>query len=148
MGKYDFAAQRVAKRVSSLIAHKRITNHPPWLDSVKLFPPSERLVRPALQSGKKRQRASRMFQPVKIRYPEDELRAEFFGDHPWELARPRIVLEDDGKDYQKQDWSRIEAAGRQLNGERYYKIPQDIKLEVLLTIITKRNTATGLVDGK
>lgn len=82
------------------------------------FPPTERLIRPVLQPGKRRQRLSRRFRPVQIRYPEDELRAEFFGDHPWELARPRIVLEDDGKDYQRQDWSRIEAPGRPLNGER------------------------------
>ena len=59
-----------------------------------------------------------MFQPMKIEYPEDKLREEFFGDHPWELARPRIVLEDDGKDYQNQDWSRIEQPGKQLDGER------------------------------
>ncbi|PSK34946.1 37S ribosomal protein S25, mitochondrial [Elsinoe australis] len=58
-----------------------------------------------------------MFQPVKIDYPEDKLREEFFGDHPWELARPRTILEDDGKDYQRQNWNRLEAPGRPLNGE-------------------------------
>jgi small subunit ribosomal protein S23 len=35
------------------------------------------------------------------------------------LARPRIVLENDGKDAQKCDWSRIQQPGRPLTGERY-----------------------------
>lgn len=59
-----------------------------------------------------------MFQPVKLEYEEDQLRADFFGDHPWELARPRQVLEDDGKDYQRLNWSRLEQPTKQLDGER------------------------------
>jgi small subunit ribosomal protein S23 len=46
-----------------------------------------------------------MFQPVKVKYEEDKLRWEYFNDHPWELARPRIVLENDGRDSEKWDWS-------------------------------------------
>ena len=46
------------------------------------------------------------------------LRREFFKDHPWELARPRILLEDDGKDSQKTDWSRIQQKEKALSGER------------------------------
>lgn len=61
-----------------------------------------------------------MFKPVKIRYPEDGLRTEFFGDHPWELARPRIVLEGDGNNAKNWDWSKIEQRGKKLDGERYY----------------------------
>jgi small subunit ribosomal protein S23 len=60
-----------------------------------------------------------MFQPMPIVYPEDKLRSEFFGDHPWELARPRVVLENDGKDGEKWDWSRIVQLGKKLDGERY-----------------------------
>jgi len=58
-----------------------------------------------------------MFKPQPITYEEDRLRKEFYGDHPWELARPRIVLEQDGKDGQRCDWSRIEQRGKPLNGE-------------------------------
>ena len=59
-----------------------------------------------------------MFQPQRIGYEEDALRQEFFADHPWELARPRMMLEDDGKDYQRWDWSLPEQDGRPTSGER------------------------------
>ncbi len=58
-----------------------------------------------------------MFQPQKITYQEDELREAFFGDHPWELARPRLVLENDGKDGQRNDWKEIRQSERQIDGE-------------------------------
>lgn len=59
-----------------------------------------------------------MFQPVEIRYEEDELRKRFFSDHPWELARPRVVLEKDGRDAESLDWSTgLQQAGRPVNGE-------------------------------
>ena len=60
-----------------------------------------------------------MFQPTSIRYEEDALRAEFFKDHPWELARPRVVLEDGGKDWERDDWTRVKQKERGLSGERY-----------------------------
>jgi small subunit ribosomal protein S23 len=59
-----------------------------------------------------------VFKPLPIDYEEDALRKEFYSDHPWELARPRIVLEGDGKDGQRVDWSRMQQRGRPLNGER------------------------------
>lgn len=66
----------------------------------------------------KSKKPSRIFQPVEIRYEEDQLRKEFFRDHPWELARPRVVLENDGKDYSRFDWSQMEQSGKRLDGER------------------------------
>lgn len=106
--------------MTRLLDTKRMTVQPPWYDVIASLPPSQRLVRPALQgSHKKGRKASRLFQPVEIKYPEDELREEFFGDHPWELARPRIVLENDGRDHERYNWSRIEQPGKQLDGERY-----------------------------
>ena len=59
-----------------------------------------------------------MFKPMRIVYEEDAMRDNFYGDHPWELARPRMILEQDGKDGQKCDWSKLEQPGRELNGER------------------------------
>ena len=119
MGKYDFTPQRVHTAVTRLHQSKRIPQLPPWHSSVGIYPPSERLVRPALQTGKSKPgRASRMFTPIKITYPEDKLREDFYGDHPWELARPRVVHENDGKDYQRQTWDTIDHADRPLDGER------------------------------
>jgi len=62
---------------------------------------------------------SKMFKPQQIVYEEDSIRQDFYKDHPWELARPRILLETDGKDGQKCDWSKLRQPGRPLNGERY-----------------------------
>lgn len=45
------------------------------------------------------------------------MRKTFFTDHPWELARPRMVLENDGKDAEKDDWSKIIQPHKKLSGE-------------------------------
>jgi len=55
---------------------------------------------------KKGKKASRMFQPIEIRYEEDALRKQFFSDHPWELARPRVLVETDRQDAEQVDWSK------------------------------------------
>jgi len=112
MGRYDFAAQRVHSYASQLIQNKRLPNPPPWYNTIASVPPSERLVRPPLQrsqipgskpaGGRKK---SRLFKPLQLHYQEDRLRWEYFNDHPWELARPRVVLENDGRDQEKWDWS-------------------------------------------
>jgi small subunit ribosomal protein S23 len=61
-----------------------------------------------------------MFQPLHIPYPEDKLRKEFFGDHPWELARPKVVLEDGGDEAKGWDWSKgIRQPGKRIDGERF-----------------------------
>lgn len=120
MGKYNFAPQRVYQTATRLLEAKKLSAPPPWYNVVANLPPSQRLVRPALQGSRnKGKKASKLFKPIKLEYEEDKLRADFFGDHPWELARPRQVLEDDGKDYQRLDWSRLDQPGKQLDGERY-----------------------------
>lgn len=60
-----------------------------------------------------------MYKPARIAYPEDQLRKEFYKDHPWELARPRIIMELDGQDYKYLDWSKgLRQRGMALSGER------------------------------
>lgn len=60
------------------------------------------------------------YKPKNIVYPEDRMRTTFFGDHPWELARPRVMVElGGGYDAREWDWGRgIEQPGKQLDGER------------------------------
>lgn len=61
---------------------------------------------------------SNLFKPMGLVYPEDQLRKEFYDHHPWELARPKVVLEDTGRDGQGWDWGRgIEQPGKKLDGE-------------------------------
>ena len=136
MGRHNFKALRVHKAASFLIetassapksAASRFNDdpiRPVWYDVVEKFPPSQPLIRtqpvrhqPTSRTSKLRKR-SKIFQPQRISYEEDSLRQVFFRDHPWELARPRVLLENNGKDGQNFDWSKIKQPGRQLDGER------------------------------
>jgi small subunit ribosomal protein S23 len=120
MGRYDFRPQRVLRTAEQLLETKRITRSPCWFNVVSDIPPAQVLVRPLQQRKNVRpgtRKSSKMFQPAKITYPEDRLRSEFFGDHPWELARPRVLLEDSGNDAKSWDWSRIQQPGKRMDGE-------------------------------
>ncbi|RDA94684.1 hypothetical protein CP533_2456 [Ophiocordyceps camponoti-saundersi (nom. inval.)] len=83
---------------------------PAWFDVMHSVPPAETLVRTisprhaAFEPKTKRPR--NLYRPQPIFYLEDKLRAVFYKDHPWELARPRVFAETDGKDYQRCDWSK------------------------------------------
>ena len=123
MGRYDFRPSRVHQRATQLLATQRLSTPPPWFDVVGSIPPSQILVRTQpvqhqQPASKSRRKASKMFRPQPITYEEDRLRRDFFADHPWELARPRVILEDDGKDSRHQDWSSMQSAQNGLSGER------------------------------
>ncbi len=124
MGRYDFRPLRVHQTTTQLLTAERISTPPPWYNVVGSITPATTLVRtPPLPHQQRRappktKKASKLFQPQKISYEEDTSRREFFTDHPWELARPRMVIENDGKDSQKTDWSRIRQKEKPLSGER------------------------------
>lgn len=108
MGRYNLTPHLVQRQATSLLRthNNQHTFPPPWYTPVSANPPPQILTRPPLRrpqrAGKK---SSKLFTPVQITYEEDKLRWEYFNDHPWELARPRIVLENDGRDREKWDWS-------------------------------------------
>ena len=109
---------------------KDVQRPPPWYHVMTDYPPATVLARPLavqLQDRsrrlKKYKKPSKMFIPQQISHPEDKLRKEFFSDHPWELARPRILLENDGKDAERWDWSKAYEEGRPMDGERYVVVP-------------------------
>lgn len=144
MGKYNLTALRVRQTALNQKAAGKISKLPQWVDVVGDIPPAQVLVRnQPLQHQLVRQRVktlpgtskpqvvfevqekrvkpkkpSRMFSPLEIKYEEDQLRKEFFRDHPWELARPRVLIESSGKDFEKYDWSRLQQPGKRLDGER------------------------------
>jgi small subunit ribosomal protein S23 len=140
MGRYDMRPAQVLHKATMLLDTKMLTAKPPWFDAMARMPPGEKLVRPAHRfgaqpsrraaaaRGKGRPRASRMFQPLPITFPEDRLRSEFYGDHPWELARPKVVVENTGFDSRGWEWSGIEQPGKNLDGERYDPL-QDMRRE-------------------
>lgn len=123
MGRYDFTAARVHRAATQLLATNRLQAPPPWYNIVADYPPAQTLVRPLQRVGRKHmkkgtKKPSRMFQPMPLQYEEDKLRQEFFTDHPWELARPRVILEDSGNDSKRWDWKEIEQHNKPLDGER------------------------------
>ena len=122
MGRYNFRPQRVHEAATQLLGTDRLQHAPPWYDIVASVPPPEILVRTQpIQHRRPRagtRKPSKLFHPQNIRYPEDKLRQQFFRDHPWELARPRVVLENDGMDAHRQDWSMIRHPGQPLSGEK------------------------------
>jgi small subunit ribosomal protein S23 len=72
----------------------------------------------AVEAPRSKKKPSRNFQPLPIRYEEDELRKQFYSHHPWELARPRVVLETTGDNFSLRDYSRnVRSPNMPLNGE-------------------------------
>ncbi|KXX73652.1 hypothetical protein MMYC01_209523 [Madurella mycetomatis] len=98
----------------------------PWVEAVRLIPPAEVLTRtyPVQHTKPKPMRhggrqAPNIYRPTRIVHPEDRLRQEFYRDHPWELARPKLVLELDGQDARMRDWSKgLRQPGMKLSGEK------------------------------
>ncbi|EWC45713.1 hypothetical protein DRE_05050 [Drechslerella stenobrocha 248] len=118
---------QIYKETSRLLRSGVLRKEPSWYRVVASIPPSTVLVRSSpvafnprneIQPMKKKiKKSKRFFQPERINYPEDSLRSTFFADHPWELARPRILVEDSGDDSLRYDWSKLQQPGRVLDGE-------------------------------
>lgn len=105
---------RVHLTASRNLESGRLKSEPTWYRVVGALPPTTTLVR-----NRTRHRTPSGFRPRQIFYPEDILRATFYKHHPWELARPRVVLENDGRDGERWDWSKgLRQEGRQVDGER------------------------------
>ncbi|KAL1877598.1 hypothetical protein VTK73DRAFT_8507 [Phialemonium thermophilum] len=114
---------QTAKAAASSSIFPGQKNVPPaWLPAIESIPPTEVLTRPyAIQHREPNRRAkkpSKLYKPTRIVYPEDKLRRTFYRDHPWELARPRMILEMDGLDSRYCDWSKgVRQPGMALSGE-------------------------------
>lgn len=132
MGRINLTSLRVRNRALADLQSNKYRTPPVWLDIVGQIPPAQILTRQqpikhavaqvrtrSLPSGKTEQyvidaptkksksgKRSRLFAPVEIKYEEDQLRKQFFQDHPWELARPRMVLETTGNQHANSDYSK------------------------------------------
>ncbi|KAH6977273.1 mitochondrial ribosomal protein S25-domain-containing protein [Ilyonectria sp. MPI-CAGE-AT-0026] len=114
--------QTVKEELSHRVLGSSASNPPPWFNIMTSVPPAESLVRTLSPhrwaTNPKAKKPKNLFRPQRIAYLEDSLRNTFYKDHPWELARPRIILELDGKDYQRCDWSKgLQQQGIPLTGE-------------------------------
>ncbi|KAF7563334.1 hypothetical protein G7046_g803 [Stylonectria norvegica] len=125
MGGRQIRPARVFKTITEELNHRLLPessiDRPPWYNIMHSVPPSESLVRtlPIRHENRpRRDRGKNIFRPQRLMYFEDRLRTTFYKDHPWELARPRVILELDGKDYQLCDWSKgLRQEGIPLTGE-------------------------------
>lgn len=145
MGRLNLTAFNVRKTALAKFKAKQIPSIPNWIDVVRDVPPAQILIRQqpvkhpltqirtrSLPNGKTEQyvrvtepqkpKSARgghhLFSPKELRYEEDSLRRTFYSDHPWELARPRVVLETSGDQYKDADWSTgLVQPGIPLSGE-------------------------------
>ncbi|KAJ5105449.1 hypothetical protein NUU61_002796 [Penicillium alfredii] len=141
MTKINLTALRVRQAAINQKATGKTGVLPNWVAALRDLPPAEVLVRnrppqhqlvrqrvktienksqvvfEVEEKPRKPKKPSRLFQPVEIKYEEDQLRKEFFRDHPWELARPRVLVESMGKDFENYDWRRLQQPGKRLDGE-------------------------------
>ena len=115
----DLRSLRVAQTTSQLLQAKHLKEQPLWLPTVARIPPStdfSRKLPPKFNATKSLAKKQRIFQPNRIQYVEDAIRSKFYKEHPWELARPRLVLENTGNDASQNDWSKLQQKGK-LSGE-------------------------------
>lgn len=114
--------QMATAELRSRIMPKYQSVEPPWYSVLYNHPPAETITRtPAVKlrdANPKQKKPRNVYRPQQITFPEDALRQTFYKDHPWELARPRMILEMDGKDSYNLDWSKgVRQPGMALSGE-------------------------------
>ncbi|EEB09195.2 ribosomal protein subunit Rsm25 [Schizosaccharomyces japonicus yFS275] len=129
----NIQANAILKKFGSEM-RKHWVKEPVWYQAVVQTPPTfqfqkrivpgyEKAVAKWQATGHKSQCGSNgkvranMFKLRKLRWPEDALRKRFYQEHPWELARPRILSENDGQDFVYCDWSRMDQPRKGLDGE-------------------------------
>jgi len=141
--------QTITAELKSKVLAQYPVQEPPWYKTLYAIPPAEIRTRPVPvrhhKPDPKAIRPKNSFKPQNITYPEDALRRLFYKDHPWELARPRIIVELDGKDYQHCDWSTgLRQPGVPLSGEWSVKIAMR---DVRCANGSQRCPETSLADG-
>ncbi|KAF9970983.1 mitochondrial ribosomal small subunit component [Actinomortierella ambigua] len=76
--------------------------------------PSDKTSLPSRSSRSIKHLRYKAERPKQIVYPEDRLRRRFYEDHPWELRRPRCLVETTGNGTQR-DWSSLLQPDRALS---------------------------------
>ncbi|CAG8643910.1 18617_t:CDS:2, partial [Acaulospora morrowiae] len=78
---------------------------PVWYPVMKAYPPGPSILRSPLQFQKTSLRENnkrkvkhlktKVSKPQPIEFPEDKLRRRFYKDHPYELLRPQVLIENE-----------------------------------------------------
>lgn len=141
--KVQTKASQVLERTSHYIKAGIIRDKPAWYDAVAAVPPAFNLEKlpknlgpnqiedpreqlwkqegnytktraSSLDRAQKNNLASRV---PKLQFLEDQLRDVFYHQHPWEFSRPKTLIENDGDELGKCDWSRMLQLSKPLDGE-------------------------------
>ncbi|KAF9053351.1 mitochondrial ribosomal protein S25-domain-containing protein [Panaeolus papilionaceus] len=117
-------ASQVHQQVARLMRGNYIKNEPVWYQAVLDNPPitlpprapparTEYDQKPATSSSKLRPHSAR---PLPVYYVEDDLRRQFFRDHPFEAFRPSSLVENDAVHHETRvsgkEWTRLRQRGR------------------------------------
>ncbi|KAI6153757.1 mitochondrial ribosomal protein S25-domain-containing protein [Pisolithus tinctorius] len=112
-------ASQVHKQVSRLMRVNYIKDEPVWYQAVLQFPPLPLPPKspPFRQDGARHSKlVPPKHKPVNIAYLEDEVRRQFFRDHPFEAFRPVSIVEGgvvaEEHPVQGKDWIRLSQRGR------------------------------------
>ncbi|KAL1918397.1 mitochondrial 37S ribosomal protein mS23 [Calcarisporiella thermophila] len=124
---YRARPSQIHHQVKNLLKGGLLKEQPAWYPAVRLIPPGPSIVfshqaQDFLGEGKshgpttktrthhqQKHLRTRKPRPQPIIYPEDRLRHRFFRDHPFELHRPRVLIEGEGTN--RNDWSSLLAPG-------------------------------------
>lgn len=128
--------QKIIERTSSFLKSGVIKQKPAWYDVVAAHPPATDLTKNAKILGysqykdpmelkrpnqtrvkNKKLDSSKIHAIPKIKLFEDQLRNYFYAKHPWEFSRPKILVENEGNEIEKCDWSHLLQLNKPLDGE-------------------------------
>lgn len=132
-------ALNVLQRTSQYLKSNVLNNQPAWFKVVAQHPPNKDLTRkiksdPSKQVDKINNASikssslyrtklspshfqNKLFKSSKIRFLEDDLRQLFYDQHPWELATPKNLIENQYLNDRKLDWSHIQQLYKPLDAE-------------------------------
>ena len=120
-------ASQVHKQVARLMRADYIKKEPAWFKAVLEHPPiplpprhpplrSEHDLPPSSPTTSKRRTRPEKPRPLPVYYIEDDVRRQFFRDHPFEAFRPVTLVEGAGVEdihpIRGKEWTRLRQRGR------------------------------------
>ncbi|KAF9448180.1 hypothetical protein P691DRAFT_65885 [Macrolepiota fuliginosa MF-IS2] len=123
-------ANQVHQQVSRLMRANYIKKEPAWYQAVLQYPPlplpprappirteyDQQSSGPVVTSGQATRLRKLKPRPLPIKYIEDDVRRQFFRDHPFEAFRPKTLVEGAGIEsphsVKGEEWMRLRQRGR------------------------------------
>lgn len=141
--KVQTLATGVLERTSHYLKSGVIKSKPAWYDAVAAHPPNldlakkpknlevnqqpdpasrfgtkeDKYIKTRASKGERKQQNNSVSRIPKLQFLEDKLRDVFYHQHPWEFSRPKVLVENTGKDNDACDWSHMLQLNKPLDGE-------------------------------